>query len=224
MPSPQLMRQGFNIVLIGNFNPVIFQPQWVAAHGLLRQQEADAAEVKVIHPDVVIFQAEWVKFHVTRDRFLAGTMQEAFFNSLADLVIGTFQILQHTPIRMLGINSDFHFRFDSEETWNEFGDRIAPKEMWRTLMGKPGLLSLEIKGAREHSTAPGYVRVQVQPSAEYHPGASINVNDHYELPGSPDKPIGCSEIIKILMEESRASREAAKNMTQRILMTPGEAR
>jgi hypothetical protein len=39
---------GGTVVLLGSFNPKIFQPEWFARQKLLPQAEADASEIKVI--------------------------------------------------------------------------------------------------------------------------------------------------------------------------------
>lgn len=219
--SIQQMKRGVSLVMVGKFNPVIFQPQWFSAHKLLRPQEADNASVEVIHPDVTIFTAEWLQMRVESARFQVNTFQPPFFPALRDMVLGTFSILEHTPIWMLGINCEYHFRFDSEQEWNAFGDAMAPKERWSGLLETPGLLSLEIQGTRSEGHK-GYTRVKVGPSPEYQYGVVISVNDHYQLPGLPDKPIGCSEITKILAERFETSQEMSAILAKRLL-EPEEA-
>ena len=44
--------QMVDIVFLGRFNPSIFQPMWFSSHGLLREEEADEAEIGLIHPEV----------------------------------------------------------------------------------------------------------------------------------------------------------------------------
>jgi hypothetical protein len=36
MPVPKCESEGASIVLLGSFNPGIFQPAWFGAHGLIR--------------------------------------------------------------------------------------------------------------------------------------------------------------------------------------------
>ena len=67
--------QGVTVVFLGDFNPKIFQPAWFAVQGLIRQQEAEEANVEIIHPDVVSFSLEWLALQVTRERFAISTTQ-----------------------------------------------------------------------------------------------------------------------------------------------------
>ena len=55
MDSPQLKINRHSIVLIGNFNPKIFQPAWFGSEGLIQKKEAEQSTIEIIHPDVVIF-------------------------------------------------------------------------------------------------------------------------------------------------------------------------
>ena len=75
---PQIQVQGVSIVLIGNLNPAIFHPSWFAAHNLLRTEEADAATINIIHPDVASFKTEWLEVNIVRERFQIGTVQESY--------------------------------------------------------------------------------------------------------------------------------------------------
>ena len=43
---------GVSIVLVGQFNPPIVTPQWLARHSLVSGEEADNAEIGVIHKEI----------------------------------------------------------------------------------------------------------------------------------------------------------------------------
>ncbi len=98
--------QGHTIVLLGNFNPKIFQPIWFSTEELLQKQEAEKANIEIIHPDVTIFSLDWLRVTVTPERFSAETTQESYYEAVRDLIIGTFSLLRHTPITKMGINID----------------------------------------------------------------------------------------------------------------------
>src|SRR5882762_5070374 len=99
---------------------------------------------------------------------------------MRDLIVGTFNLLQHTPLHKLGINIDMHFRMDSEASWHAFGHRLAPKDLWQDTLKNPGMRSLTMEGQRPDAFR-GYIRVQVEPSIKIHPGVYVRVNDHYEI-------------------------------------------
>ncbi len=87
MGSQQPEIQGSSIVLLGDLNPKIFQPAWFAAEKLIRKPEAEAAEIEIIHPEVVIFNLEWLRLEVTRERFSASTTQEPYYEFIRDFQI-----------------------------------------------------------------------------------------------------------------------------------------
>ena len=172
--------QSLSVVFLGDFNPKIFQPAWFAAQGLIRQQEAEEAKVDIIHPEVVSFSLEWLALQVTREQCALTTTQEPYYVVMRDLIVGTFNLLQHTPLHKLGINIDMHFRMDSEASWHAFGHRLAPKDLWQDTLKNPGMRSLTMEGQRPDAFR-GYIRVQVEPSIKIHPGVYVRVNDHYEI-------------------------------------------
>jgi hypothetical protein len=128
----------------------------------------------------VNFSLEWLALQVTREQCALTTTQEPYYVVMRDLIVGTFNLLQHTPLHKLGINIDMHFRMDAEASWHAFGHRLAPKDLWKDTLTNPGMRSLTIEGQRPDAFR-GYIRVQVEPSLKIHPGVSCRVNDHYEI-------------------------------------------
>jgi hypothetical protein len=191
--------QGISVVWLGDFNPKIFQPAWFAAVDLVRKQEAEEANIEIIHPEVVSFSLEWLILQVTRERFFVSTSQEPYYEVVRDLVLGTFTLLRHTPIHKMGINMDMHFRMRSEDAWHAFGHRLAPKDLWQGILENPGMRSLTMEGGRPDGCK-GYIRVKVEPSERVHPGVYVNINDHYEV-ADPKSVVGNDEI-RILFERS----------------------
>lgn len=189
-----------SIVVRGLFNPAIFQPQWLAFHELISDTEAEGAEIKIIHPKVSSFNANWLDLTVTSDRLAMTTSQEAYFELLRDCAIGIFTILSETPIRALGINQTFHFALPSEDIWNDIGYTLVPKENWTDILERPGLRNLVAEGLRPDDYD-GYIRVQVQPSNEVTHGVFIETNDHFQIATTDEIQPGTEELLKILSDE-----------------------
>ncbi len=94
--------QGVSIVALGSFNPAIFQPAWFSSNNLIRAEEAREANIQIIQGDVAIFSTEWFSIQVTHERFSLDTRDPSKWLPMRDLVIGTFTILSHTPVRAVG--------------------------------------------------------------------------------------------------------------------------
>src|SRR3712207_1383849 len=105
----QVGLEGATVVLLGSFNPAIFHPAWFAANGLIREEEARAAEIEIVHPNAAVFRTEWLVIESARDRFLATTILDAYYEPLRDLVVGVLDLLSHTPLTAMGLNRDFHY-------------------------------------------------------------------------------------------------------------------
>jgi len=189
--------EGIDIVLVGDFNPSIFQPAWFTSQELIRKEEANAARIDIIHPEIVQFSLEWLQVQITRNKFSASTSQSPYYPVLKDLVYSTFSLLKHTPISKMGINKNMHFLMSSEDEWHALGHKLAPKHIWDDILRKPGMRSLSIQGERPDEYK-GYVLVRVEPSRKIHPGVFIHVNDHYEVQ-DPKSAMGCTEIMNTLI-------------------------
>jgi hypothetical protein len=208
MKEPQLKERSLNIVLIGDLNPHIFQPEWFVIQKLLGEQEGSSAKIEIIHSDIAVFNIDWLRFESTRTRLVATTRDDRYHEVLRDLIVGTFTVLSHTPLKMLGINTTFDYLVNDEKTWHGIGDTLAPKDIWKKMMDNPGLSQLAIASkAVETDNCKNIVRVTVGP-VNVKLGLRIHINDHYELIAK-DKSLGSGEIIDILKKEWDASQKKA---------------
>lgn len=166
-----------SIVVVGDFNPAIFQPAWFAAEELLRPGEAEAATIEIVHPDVSIFTAEWVRVQVTRDRLHLQTERESHLVALRDLMVGALALLRHSPTRICGINHDVTLRFPNREGFDRFGWRLVPPSAWDAVLKRPGMATLQEQGGRDDGRE-GWIRVKVEPVLDDSLRTVVGVNDH----------------------------------------------
>ncbi|MBR1206941.1 MULTISPECIES: hypothetical protein [unclassified Bradyrhizobium] len=207
---------GCGIVLVGHFNPLIFSPAWFAKNGIVSDEEANSAEVSVIHPEISAFRIGKMRLQVEQLRLSADTT-EAPWITLCDFLVKTFgEFLVHTPINGMGINRSVHFSVGDEETRNRIGRLIAPLGPWRewgreienqgpgARSGCTNLTMVQPKVAEDDIN--GHIQLQVQPSSRLRGNAGIfvSVNDHYSV-GGLEQLIGCEKIISILSERFERS-------------------
>jgi hypothetical protein len=213
---PQLKIQGVNIVLRGNFNPAMFHPSWLAVNGLISNKEAEAAKVEIVAPPITSFKTEWLQVSVTEDRFLVATSQEPYYEPLRDLVISVLSLLNYVPLRVMGINRNFHYELESEEAWHAVGDRLVPKSDLKEVITKPGLKSLLIEGVRPDELE-GYIRVKVEPSGQANFGVFLEINDHYQLISDPESLVGVKVATDILSSYWNETMERGLKIAQKIV-------
>jgi hypothetical protein len=201
------------VVLLGNFNPKIFQPEWFARQQLISNAEAEAADVKIILPQISHFETDRFGIQVTTDRFSAYTPPSASAAPLRDLVQGTFYVLEHTPVTAMGLNRQMHFPMGSVAQWHSLGDKLAPKDGWSgVLPGRTGLLSMWVQS--ENDTLPGALfRAKVEPSTTIQNGVFFEINEHYPAPPTDS----LKTLIKILNERWEESQAYAEQIANHIL-------
>jgi len=208
--------EGAGIVLVGSFNPSIFQPKWLASKDIIRVAEGEEAKIQIISPEISSFSADWLVVQVMRERFSASTADPGHFEALRDCVASIFTLLEHTPITQMGLNRDMHYRMPSIEKWHSVGHMLAPKEFWNSILKGPGLESLVISGKREGSTA-AKLRVTVQPSLRVQPGVFIGTNEHFEEQGDD----AAQKLISVLKESWRDAQQYAKHVAEALLSSEG---
>jgi hypothetical protein len=214
-PDPELA--GVSVVFVGAMNPTILQPAWLSAHGLIREEEAESAEIRIIHPDIVAYSLEWADIEVTRERcqFKTTTTSEAA-EPVRDLALGVFTILKHTPIRLIGLNSEAHHKVASEDRWHEIGHTLAPDAQWKGLLDRPGVRSLLMEGARTDDRV-GWIRVTVEPSLRVQPGIYIAINDHYDLSNEKASVTTTEPALSIVGENWEHSLQLGERAAELVL-------
>lgn len=222
MPTAKILEDLVSIVLLGNFNPAIFQPAWLAAKGLIRESEATGATIEVIHPEIAQFRAGWLHLSVTSTRFVASTRDPAHRAPLRDLVVSTFELLDQTPTKKLGLNRSMHVDLVDEATWHALGHLVAPKAPWAGILDDAGTRTVLMQGGRKDAR-PGRTFIRVEPSQRFPHAGFIEVNSEYHSP-DPDRPNGNTNYFvscirddwdRILLE----AQDAAERLVGQVLHT-----
>ena len=172
-----------NLVVLGDFNPAIIQPFWLVSKKLIKEEEANSANLELIHNELVKYQiGDWLNVSVTRERFEVKTSQEPYFDALRDLVLSVFGILKETPIRALGVNHVRHYTLE-KKPYYDLGNKIAPLKNWEPLLENPEVLGLEILQKGKPNMPGGQVRIKIQPSDTLKNPYSFMtvVNYHYSI-------------------------------------------
>ena len=216
------------LVLVGNFNPSIFQPSWFARHKIISDRAADAASVSVIHPDITIFSIETdFVLQVERERF---SVSRAFapWVRISDLVGAVFgDLLPHTPVSKLGINLVVHFDAGSQDKRNEIGARLAPPAPWGewgklvssgegTTRG--GMQSLTMIQKNMSDRSAGWVQAKIEPSVRIRGGLTgiyMEVNDHYDLLGTDAQE--ARAMVTILRDKFDSSVKNSEKIVDQIM-------
>jgi len=214
--AQQAESRGASIVAVGSFNPAILHPLWFSAHGLLPEQEAEKAQVEVIHKEVAIFSADWFSLQVVAERFAVDTKDPTKYLPLRDLAVGTFKVLEHTPINAFGLNTTQHFPMASKEQWHAFGDHYAPKQSWLELLDSPGMRSLVIDGKRGSCTA-DRIQIRIEPSQRIAHGVFIQVNEHYGFRGDSKHENRMSDFMNTLGQSWDSFLNYSERVSQHLL-------
>lgn len=212
---PEMSGEDYTAVFIGDFNPKIYQPAWFASQGLLRESEAEAANIEIIHADFTSFSTDWFVMQVARERFSMTVKSSAYKNHLRDFVLGTFHNLSHTPIKQMGLNYGTHVRFKSENDWHCFGHFLVPKSPWSGLLAKPGMRSVTVEGARPDDRH-GHVTVTAEPIRASGNEVLLRVNDHCEL-HADDRSIGSGYFLEIIETDYEQIMNRSKAMVDGLL-------
>lgn len=220
-----------NIVLVGSFNPAIFSPAWLAKNDVISEDEANAAEEPVTHPQVAQISIEHLTITVETNKFMVRYASDPAVRSL-DIVVQIFKdLLPHTPISAFGINYGEHWRTETPQQRLALGRALAPLEPWGEwgatfddddpqMVGGMSALVMKKpfspKGTGENILT-GYRRAEISPSTEIPDqlrAVLVGTNHHREF--VVDTARGALPAIELAIEEFDGAIMAAKKIIQQI--------
>lgn len=172
-----------SLVLLGNFNPSIFNPYWLSEEGCIKKTEEKTAKINITHPQISDFSVgEWLHISVTPDRFQANLLDNSYLDIFFDLVISIFDKLLYTPLTQMGINNTYEYSFSDIDGKNKLLKLLAPSNIWQQIKNEPIFVSQRIAFKKESTDLyNNFYNVSLSQSEKNDIGLSININDHYEL-------------------------------------------
>lgn len=182
-------RKQYSIVLIGEFNPAMFHPEWFTKNDIISQEECDFAKSQtqsvplIVTSQLTMFKTSQLNVKIETKRFQVVCEKEPFI-IVKDFIVKTFERLGSFMIKAYGINYSAHYNVGSISTYQTIGDNLAPKKYWEHLLEKEisgderksGLSSIQMQKIKEDGT--GTISVVLQPSICIKPGVFIGCNDH----------------------------------------------
>ncbi len=96
--------EGLDVVVVGSFNPAIFHPEWFLRQGLILDQDAKDAEVKVVSSEFSEIRLCGLRLFCMSERLSLGTSNISQAARIQDLLVQVFTLLPHVPVTACGIN------------------------------------------------------------------------------------------------------------------------
>ncbi len=217
MAPPRIHTQSTIVVLLGSFNPRIFEPLWFSRNELVPEQETSKAEVQLINREFCHVAFGWVDLIVTEDRLQAETTSETVNEGqIRDLLVGVLKLLPHTPITGGSIHHQTEIAIKTEEEWHAIGHALAPKAMWDGVLDKPGMFDFAMLGVRPDDLR-GAIRVRIRPSQVVQPGIFLNVNDEFFMPDEGEHPDAAALLDRLWPEAATRAAEIRTQLLERLV-------
>ena len=213
-------RKQFSIVLIGNFNAALFEPEWFFRNGIISQEDVDLARDEnsvfpiVVTSQLTLFKTSQFTIKIEQNKFSVISETESF-SLIRDFVVNTFAVLGGYTIKAFGFNYSAHYNVGDMDTYQMIGDNLAPKKYWVSFLEdevtgidrKSGLADIQMIKYKEDNI--GYIKIQLQPSNFIRPGVFITCNDHYQI---DEKDSNADNVITMISEAFEPRYEYMKNM------------
>lgn len=216
---------GSSIVILGNFNPVIFQPEWFRRFKILPEQEIAATlEEKVVaqpSPNIQIVEGYKTsitpyktelnfpsfKLLVLPIRFEFSTIRKNCFSELLNSTIKIFELLSHTPINDAGINFNTHLSIDNcDQTLRQLFS--ANPEKAKEAFGE----SYKVGGKFIIDYNDSKTEVVVEPSNLIENGVYISFNFHRKIASH-----NTEELLSVIRKNYDADLKNADKISKTLL-------
>lgn len=217
--------QRASIVILGNFNPVIFQPEWFRRFKILPEQEIAAAlEEKVIAKPSASFQivSGYINIISTLKtelnfpsygliaqptRFEFYSDKKSCFQELAEATIKIFELLSHTPVNSIGLNFLADFAIENVENTLKTLFPTSP-DIAKEAFGE----EYKVGGKFFFNQTNCNNQVLVQPSEQIENGIHINFNFRTKIVSH-----NTEELLSAIRENYDTNLKEAEKITQTLL-------
>jgi hypothetical protein len=205
-----------SIVLLGSLNPGIFHPEWFRRQEILSPQDAEAANIKIVSPEVTEVLFLDMKLDVFPNRLVLETLDASRAEKLQDIVVNILSKLPHTPITACGLNNTIQFDLDDEAYWHQIGHTLAPKDLiWNSVLEKPGMALLSVKGILSGKFA-GEININVAPARKFVHGLLVSSNFHYPVPRDDKGTAQSTEVPNYVQQTWKPALEKARSVAYQI--------
>ena len=199
-------RKQYSTVILGDFNPGMFQPEWFCKQNVISEEDADFARdinsssPLIVTPQFTTFRTSQLAIQIEENRFEVKAEKEPLL-TMIDFITKTFENLGSYKITAFGFNYIAHYKIDTNEKFHSIGDKLAPKNYWESLLEeeiagdqrKSGLSLLQMKKVKKDSE--DYILFTVQPSPIFRPGLMLSCNDHNVISTEDQSAEYASEMI-----------------------------
>lgn len=196
MSSWEKVGEEASIVLVGNFNPPIFHPEWFIRHEIVPKWDYyggddgndNVSRVATVSDLAQIEFPDQRNLTVMLNKFVLRCARASEFLTIKDIVSNTFGILRETPLNQMGMNYQSIIRIDDVDLWHKFGESMAPRSPWRAAapyindlseekQGTLGLVEMTMQMPRADDVK-GYIRPTIKALNINARELSLSVNSH----------------------------------------------
>lgn len=203
---------GSTIVVLGNFNPRIFSPDWLEKNQLIGAADAEFARNSndlILTAQVTRVHTEWFLLQVVEDQLILES-KGVLTPNIKDLACGIFGILGHIPVTAMGLNFIAHHKIQEKELYHFIGDSLAPKDMWYEIFPEEdfhaGLETLVIKiepasAMNEPQKIRDCKRVTVSHSKQLNQAIQFIFNNHFDVANRDTEGGTSAEVAAGIIDE-----------------------
>ena len=222
MSNWEIISEEASIVLVGNMNPKIFQPEWFIRKGIVEEWDYSQDEF-ISLPDMSQMELpNDRKLTALFNQFSIRSSRASEYFSLKDLVMSTFTLLSETPILQMGMNYTSAIKIVNQDKWRQFGSQLAPQIYWKNAANfinsleedkqkELGLWELAMNLPRPDNLK-GFIRPKIAVLQTDANTLIFSINNHVEIEGS-----SAATMTKILGENWDKSLSLAKEITLNIM-------
>ncbi|VEI72121.1 Uncharacterised protein [Serratia fonticola] len=134
-----LLNTKITIVVVGQFHPGVFTPDWFGYHEIVSKEDCDKAEIQFVETSVINIDFGWFKWFSDPQRILVELSIDGDDDRLLDLLRSVLVMFSYTKVTAVGVNFEFQINFNKEDDWHALGHHLAPKDVWKDSFGRDDL-------------------------------------------------------------------------------------
>lgn len=214
-----LLNTRTTIVVLGQFHPGIFTPDWFSFHEIVSKEDCDNAKIKFIESSVIHIDFGWFIWFSDPHRIMIELNIDGYDDQMLDLLRSILTMFSYTKVSALGINFHYSLNINSIDDWHSIGHTLTPKDIWKNSFGHDKLhygmreAAIQIDDFHgEDANLNIAVKTPNNIDQKYPQRVMFEFNNHFNIPDVNDWSESCDIILNKYFGIKKHNSDGYKKM------------
>lgn len=216
----KVIKNNFSIVIVADFVPEIFTPQWLCGENII--EDMSTISIKVISPEFsLVMVRDLVALNIEKGRLICSTSDVREEEYVLEIILRLLKVCKCVSLTALGLNIDCIRDLGQQDKRDKIGFMIAPQTPW-SFVDDARMLKLTMESKSNMSDKLS-IRTTVEPVSGNKSTVHVQINNHFNLSSGFDNGEKKLDFITDFLENKFAElRDKSTDIIKSVFLLGSE--